>query len=96
MCAWADDQLGPILDITSSFDRFKPPVLAADIWKERPGGYNDAIYNLGSHMIDQVIVLFGKPKSVTCRSWEQRGIKGIEEAVSCFCFCPYPLRNKQT
>lgn len=77
-----DLQLGPIVDITSCFDRYKPTSPSAELWKERAGEYNDALYNLGSHMIDQAIVLFGKPTRISCRSWPQRGIEGLDEAVS--------------
>jgi scyllo-inositol 2-dehydrogenase (NADP+) len=76
------DQLGPIMDLTSCFDRYKPTEPSADLWKERGGEYNDALYNLGSHMIDQAIVLFGKPTRIFCRSWPQRGVEGLDEAVS--------------
>jgi hypothetical protein len=33
-------------------------------------------------MIDQAIVLFGKPSRIICRSWPQRGVEGLDEAVS--------------
>jgi predicted dehydrogenase len=70
------------MDVTSCFDRYKPTEPSADLWKERGGEYNDALYNLGSHMIDQAIVLFGKPTRIFCRSWPQRGVEGLDEAVS--------------
>jgi predicted dehydrogenase len=69
------------MDLTSCFDRYKPAEPSADLWKERGGEYNDALYNLGSHMIDQAIVLFGKPTRIFCRSWPQRGVEGLDEAV---------------
>jgi len=69
------------MDLTSCFDRYKPTEPSADLWKERGGEYNDALYNLGSHMIDQAIVLFGKPTRIFCRSWPQRGVEGLDEAV---------------
>ena len=34
-------------------------------WKEDAGDKSGVLYNLGAHMIDQVTVLFGMPKSVT-------------------------------
>lgn len=37
-------------------------------------------------MIDQAIVLFGKPTRISCRSWPQRGIEGLDEAVSLLSF----------
>lgn len=63
------------------FDRYRP--LAANHvlrgWKEMPGQHNEAIYNLGSHIIDQAITLFGVPDRVWCRSYDERGL-GLDEA----------------
>ncbi len=65
------------------YDRYKPlSVVQRNAWKETPGEYNDAIYNLGSHLIDQVISLFGKPEKVSCRSWAMRGVQGLDDSVS--------------
>lgn len=38
------------------------------------------IYNLGSHIIDQAVLLFGMPERVGCRCWDMRGI-GVDECV---------------
>lgn len=79
-----NNTLGPIHEITTRFDRFRP--LPADHkpsgWKETPGEHNEAIYNLGSHVIDQIVSLYGMPDKVSCRNFDQRGI-GLDEAVSC-------------
>lgn len=68
--------------MTTRFDRYRP--LPADhkpsgAWKETPGQHNEAIYNLGSHVIDQAINLFGVPESVQCRNFDERGT-GLDEA----------------
>lgn len=56
--------LGPVRTFESRFDRFRPEV--RDRWRERdePGGgvWND----LGPHLIDQALVLFGRPLGVSC------------------------------
>jgi scyllo-inositol 2-dehydrogenase (NADP+) len=71
------------VEFTSHYDRYKPlDVVNKDAWKEKSGEFNDAIYNLGSHLIDQVLTLFGAPKSVTCRSWPMRGVQGLDDSVS--------------
>ena len=76
-------QLGPIVEFTSYYDRYKPlTVVARDAWKEKPGEYNDSIYNLGSHLIDEALTLFGKPDKVSCRSWGMRGVKGLDDSAS--------------
>lgn len=61
----ADDMLGPIVRFESRFERYRP-VPKAGAWRERPepeeaGGL---LFDLGSHLIDQAVVLFGPPVSV--------------------------------
>ncbi|KAK8846659.1 hypothetical protein IAR55_005746 [Kwoniella newhampshirensis] len=75
-------KIGTPIELISSFDRYRP--LPPDSsrganWKETPGESNNAIYNLGSHLIDQAVVLFGQPETVGCRCVDQRGI-GLEES----------------
>ncbi len=58
------DLLGPIARYESRFDRYRPVV--KESWKEsddmQDAGGN--IYDLGSHLIDQALQLFGKPTRV--------------------------------
>lgn len=51
--------LGRLVEFESHFDRYRKEV--QNNWKEYRSG---ALYNLGSHMIDQAMVLFGVPRSV--------------------------------
>ncbi|MFN4764626.1 oxidoreductase [Gillisia sp. Q332] len=56
-------KLGEIVSYTSHFDRFRTEV--KDSWKEEkenPG--SGILYDLGSHLIDQALVLFGLPEEV--------------------------------
>jgi predicted dehydrogenase len=57
-------RLGPIHAFESHFDRFRPKV--RDRWRERdePGG--GIWHDLGPHLIDQALVLFGRPLGITC------------------------------
>ena len=59
----AEDKLGDIVEFESRYDRFRP-VPQANTWKEKEvvGGGN--LYNLGPHLIDQALVLFGTPLTV--------------------------------
>ncbi|KKY23527.1 putative nad binding rossmann fold [Diplodia seriata] len=60
----ADGTLGRIVDFNTHFDRYSPTLRAG--WKAeeaRPG--NGAIYDLGTHLLDQVVTLFGLPARVT-------------------------------
>lgn len=53
--------LGRIVQFESHFDRWRP--VSADVWKEaRPGG---AWLDLGPHLADQALQLFGRPLGIT-------------------------------
>lgn len=52
--------LGQIVQYESHFDRYRP--LVRDRWREKPGA--GVLLDLGPHLIDQALVLFGKPEAV--------------------------------
>lgn len=55
--------LGRLVEFESHFDRFRNYIQPGS-WKEDAGTGTGTLYNLGSHMIDQALVLFGAPKAV--------------------------------
>lgn len=55
---------GRLIEFESHFDRYRT-FIAPNTWKEEGDQYSGVLYNLGSHMVDQAYVLFGKPKAVT-------------------------------
>ncbi len=58
-----EKKLGEIVEFEAHFDRFRNEV--ADAWKEKkdnPG--NGILYDLGSHLIDQALMLFGHPSEI--------------------------------
>jgi scyllo-inositol 2-dehydrogenase (NADP+) len=59
-----DGWLGEIVRFESHFDRFRPTPKVA--WREEsdPAIGGGLLYDLGSHLIDQVIQLFGMPQTV--------------------------------
>jgi predicted dehydrogenase len=55
--------LGELLHFEAHFDRFAPgPRRSA--WRDAPLPAGGVFFDLGSHLIDQALVLFGMPKSV--------------------------------
>jgi predicted dehydrogenase len=58
----AEGVLGKIVGFESRFDRFAPVV--RDRWRERPGPASGLLFDLGPHLIDQALHLFGPPRSV--------------------------------
>ncbi|MEJ0055214.1 MAG: oxidoreductase [Bacteroidota bacterium] len=67
----ASGMLGKIVEYEAHYDRFRN-FIAPNTWKEEPGPGSGILYNLGSHMLDQVLVLFGKPQTVTAQVGIQR------------------------
>lgn len=59
-----EKKLGRLVEFISHFDRFRP-VIHNTSWKEQSQSGAGLLYNLGSHMIDQALHLFGMPKAVT-------------------------------
>lgn len=57
-------KFGRLVEFESHFDRYRT-YIAPNTWKEEGNEYSGVLYNLGSHMVDQACVLFGKPLSVT-------------------------------
>jgi len=57
-------KLGRLVEFESHYDRFRT-MITPDTWKEVGDEFAGVLYNLGSHMVDQVVVLFGKPQAVT-------------------------------
>jgi predicted dehydrogenase len=60
--AIGSDLLGRIVRFESRIDRFRPDV--RDRWRETPGPGAGLLYDLGPHLIDQTLLLFGIPDSV--------------------------------
>ncbi len=60
----ADGALGDVRRFESRFERWRPEVRAG--WKESadPRDAGGILYDLGSHLIDQAVALFGRPESV--------------------------------
>jgi scyllo-inositol 2-dehydrogenase (NADP+) len=55
--------LGELVEFEAHYDRYRPFV-EENTWKEADAPGSGLLYNLGSHMIDQVLVLFGLPDSI--------------------------------
>ena len=66
-----EGRLGKIAEYESHYDRFRN-YIQPQTWKEVRTPGTGILYNLGSHMIDQVLVLFGLPKQVDARIGAQR------------------------
>ncbi|KAI6893241.1 UPF0052-domain-containing protein [Hortaea werneckii] len=71
----ADGALGDIAEFETHFDRHRPEP-PADNWKAKEGPAHGAVYDLGTHLLDQVYSAFGNPEKVTGFVGNQRvGVK---------------------
>jgi scyllo-inositol 2-dehydrogenase (NADP+) len=59
----AEKQLGRLVEFEAHFDRFRN-YIQPNTWKEDASTGTGTLYNLGSHLIDQALLLFGMPTSV--------------------------------
>ena len=63
----------------SRFDRFRPTPKTS--WKDKPGAGAGILLDLGSHLVDQTVVLFGAPTSVSADVMAQRETATVNDVV---------------
>ncbi|KAK2734890.1 hypothetical protein FQN55_002459 [Onygenales sp. PD_40] len=76
--------LGRVTEYETHFDRHRPQMPTTGSWKTKviPGG--SAVYDLGTHLIDQIVHLFGLPKKVTgfIGSQREKNDSGYEDSFT--------------
>ena len=70
--------VGKIAEFELHYDRYRN-YIEANTWKEEEGPGTGILYNLGSHMLDQVLMLFGMPNEVDARVGTQRPNGKVED-----------------
>ena len=63
-------RLGRVVQLESRFDRFRPEV--RDRWREAGGPGSGLWYDLGPHLLDQALQLFGRPDDLVLDLARQR------------------------
>jgi len=66
-----EGKLGRVHNFISHFDRYVPQIGRAS-WRYMGDHAGGTLYDLGVHMIDQAIDLFGKPEALFCQLYNQR------------------------
>lgn len=74
----ASGELGAVHTYRAHFDRYAPQVKAR--WKEQAQPGAGVLWDLGSHLIDQALQLFGMPHAVTAHLSTQRDGAQVEDA----------------
>ncbi len=62
--------LGDIFEFEAQYNRYRPEL--KHNWKEKPEGGSGILYDLGPHLIDQALSLFGLPQYITADVRRQR------------------------
>lgn len=74
------DRLGPINLFEAHWDRFRPIVPQG--WREEPALGAGSLWNLGPHLIDQMLLLFGMPDRVQADIECQRAGARVDDYFS--------------
>jgi predicted dehydrogenase len=71
--------IGRLVTFESHFDRFRP-IPRENTWKEAGNPANGMLFDLGPHLVDQVLALFGAPDAITASVRADRDETAIEDA----------------
>src|ERR1700722_10093686 len=66
-----DVSLGRLVSLESYFDRWRPSPRSGS-WKEDPTQGGGLLLDIGTHLVDQALVLFGKPEAVGAEVTRER------------------------
>jgi scyllo-inositol 2-dehydrogenase (NADP+) len=75
-----EGSLGRVVEVFSSYDRFRP-IQRPNTWKEAASPTTGILFDLGPHLVDQPLALFGPPTSVTASVREDRDQTNINDAI---------------
>jgi scyllo-inositol 2-dehydrogenase (NADP+) len=73
-----ENVLGDLVEVEMHFDRFKEE-LSPKLHKEIPGPGSGSLYDLGSHLIDQALQLFGMPVKIFADIQAMRPISKVDD-----------------
>jgi len=81
-----EGQLGRIVEFHSQYLRWAPEIRAKP-WKEQPEIGNLLLDDLGSHLLDQALILFGEPQDLFCWMDKQRDDTRVEDSFGIIMRC---------
>jgi scyllo-inositol 2-dehydrogenase (NADP+) len=77
--------LGKIVEYECRYDRFRPEP-KVNAWRERAGQPGAGVlFDLGPHVIDQALMLFGEPQAITASAFCERETSQVDDSFDvCF------------
>jgi scyllo-inositol 2-dehydrogenase (NADP+) len=90
-----NDRLGRLVNFESHYDRYRQvPRLHA--WREDGSAGGGVLFDLGAHLVDQALVLFGVPHSVWASVRVEREGARSDDAFDLYLHYPAPLGKVST
>jgi predicted dehydrogenase len=83
--------LGHLVMFESHYDRYRPARRPGS-WRERNDPGSGILYDLGSHLIDQALALFGTPQAITADVRRERRDAEVDDAFDVVLHYAEPLR----
>lgn len=87
----AENAVSRLVTFESHFDRFRPTP-RPNTWKEAGDPSHGMLFDLGPHLVDQSLVLFGAPSAITASVRADRDVTDVEDAFDITLHYP-GLRN---
>jgi scyllo-inositol 2-dehydrogenase (NADP+) len=83
--------LGRIVRFESNYDRYRPQ-LRPGAWREKTGPGAGIFFDIGPHLIDHALVLFGMPQALTADIRTERDGAVVDDAFDLAFHYPHGLR----
>jgi scyllo-inositol 2-dehydrogenase (NADP+) len=77
-----EGSLGRLVACESRLDRWRPATLTERLWKESAEAGGGKLLDLGPHLVDQALVLFGKPVAVGAEIVREKDGPGVDDAFT--------------
>lgn len=78
-----ENPLGRLVHLESTFDRWRP-VPKPGVWKEDPAQGGGLLLDIGTHLADQALALFGQPEAVNAEVARERDVHDREDSNDSF------------
>ena len=75
----ASGELGRLVTLESHIDRFRPEP-RRDVWRENGGPGGGLLFDLGPHLVDQAMALFGRPDTISASIRVERDTAVVDDA----------------
>ena len=71
--------LGELHEFEAHYDRYRPDPRTYGLWREKPIPGSGVLYDLGSHLIDQALQLFGHPQFILADIRKQKAYSLVDD-----------------